>query len=249
MSSEPSQPEQIDAEADQAAEAPTDQPQADQSETQPPAKRALAAEFNLPPEDELINDLDQLAELGQALALQVFPAGVNFETQETEEQLILLMRRHPVTNVKWLATALILALLPVGVWQLGLFADWLSDGLKLAIILVWELLVLGFALEEFLRWFFNIYIVTDQRVVDIDFPNLLHREMNDADLLKIQDVTVRSTGMASAIFNFGNIYIQTASEKQVLEFLAVANADKVASVIRLLALKREEIIREHNQDD
>lgn len=41
------------------------------------------------------------------------PIKTSFATQEAEEQLILLLRRHPVTQVAWVFFAIVAALIPV----------------------------------------------------------------------------------------------------------------------------------------
>lgn len=195
-------------------------------------------------EGDLIHELEELKTHETLGALTVFPERVTFETQEDDEQVVLVMRRDPVTNVRWLLIAALLALLPVMIVAFGVLPDDLPFRFILVPIIVWELFIVGYIFEEFLRWFFNIYIVTDRRVVDLDFPNFLWREMSDVDLLKIQDVTTRNQGLLAAMFNFGDILVLSAADMTNIEYIAVKEADKVAAIIRELAQARERVVRE-----
>jgi membrane protein YdbS with pleckstrin-like domain len=82
--------------------------------------------------------------------------------------------------------------------------------------------------------------VTDERVVDVDFLNLIYREITDANIDKIQDVTVQVGGVTEALFNYGNVLIQTASELPLIEFDNVPRPDKVSRILRNLRIEEEQ---------
>lgn len=190
--------------------------------------------------DDLNSDLEELRHVSTPGVLSVLPKSVKFESQSTGEQVILILRRHPITNFRWIATAILLSLVPLVVTMVDAFAPNFPARYVIMGAVVWELVVIGFVFEEFLRWFFNIYIITNRRIVDIDFYHLLYLEMSETDLSKIQDVSVANKGIMSSVFNFGDIHIQTAAEKSLFEFISVKEADTVASVIRTLSQNRNE---------
>ena len=43
---------------------------------------------------------------------------------------------------------------------------------------VWYLILAAFIFEEFLGWFFNVNIITDERIVEVDFHNLIYRRQH-----------------------------------------------------------------------
>lgn len=163
-------------------------------------------------------------------AFSLYPEGVDFETRKDDEKIILLLRAHPITNLRWIFTGLLMLTVPTIVSLIGFF-NILTPGLSLVISLSWYLLTMAYALENFLSWYFNVYMVTTMRVVDVDFFNLVYKQVSDAPLGKIQDVTYNMGGVVRTIFNYGNVFIQTAAEVQEFEFLAVPSPDKVAKVI------------------
>ena len=168
-------------------------------------------------------------------ALLIRPEKVLFANQESGEEILLLLRKHPILNLPWILLTLILLLLPLFVLRPSLIL--LFFGLPLPqkflppIFLLWYLFVFAYALEHFLLWYFNVGIVTNQRIVDVDFYGLLHKNLTDASLAKIQDVTSKQVGFWEALFNFGDVLVQTAGEIPNIEFQKVPNPDWVVDFI------------------
>jgi hypothetical protein len=86
-------------------------------------------------------------------------------------------------------------------------------------------------MEGFFSWYFNVFFVTNRRIIDVDFFNMVNKRVSDAEIEKIQDVTYSTSGPIGTIFNFGNVLIQTAAEMQELSFERVPNPEKVADIL------------------
>jgi len=166
------------------------------------------------------------------------PKNIDFVTREPKEEIILILRRHLITNIGWIALSVLMLFVPAVLTVFPL-VDFLPERFRLIAVLGWYLMTTAFVLENFLRWFFNVNIITDERVVDIDFVNLIYREISEASLYNIQDVTTRIGGATRTIFNYGDIFIQTAAEVQDIEFLAIPKPDKVAKLLRQLRTEEE----------
>lgn len=164
----------------------------------------------------------------------VNPDGVRFETQEEEERVILFLRQHLVVNVPWVVLAIILVFAPSVLLPLLIrnvpFA--IPTSYLLVGTLAWYMATVGFILTQFLRWYFNIYIVTNERIVDIDFYYLLFKRFSQAELEKIQDISYSTGGIFATVFNYGEVMIETAGEAPNLEFVAVPRPDRVVETIR-----------------
>lgn len=165
-----------------------------------------------------------------------YPEKVDFETKEKDEKVILLLRQHPIVNVGWILLAFLMLTVPTIIGMLGVFSSF-PPKFKLIIDLTWYLITFVFIMENFLDWFFNIYIVTNLRIVDIDFVNLIYKEVSDANIDKIQDVSYNMGGVGRTVFNYGNVIIQTAAEIEEFDFEAVPNPAKVAKIIEDLMIK------------
>lgn len=158
------------------------------------------------------------------------PDHVDFETLEKEEKIVLLLRQHPIVNLKWIVITILLLLVPSAISYFGVLSS-VHSGVQLVVTLAWYLFTMAYALESFLDWYFNVYFVTTSRVVDVDFYNLIDKRVSDAELDKIQDVSYTSFGVWRMLFSYGDVFIQTAAEVSEFEFLAVPNPEKVVKII------------------
>lgn len=171
-------------------------------------------------------------------AFAVNPGGVKFETQEAEEVVMLFLRQHIIVNLGWVLLAIVLLLaptvfIPLFVGALGVSLS-VPTGYLIVATLFWYLGTSGFILAKFLGWYFNIYIVTNERVVDIDFYYLLYKRFSQAELNKIQDISYSSGGIFATFFNYGNVTIETAGETPNIEFDKVPYPEKVVETVRNL---------------
>lgn len=171
-------------------------------------------------------------------AFRYYPDHVNFVGADSEEKIVLLLRRHAITNVPWIFLTIILFSSPIVALIFGFFDAVPIDFLTVGFIF-WYLVSFAFTFEKFLGWYFNVYIITDERVFDVDFINLVYREITDANIDQIQDVTVRVGSVIRTVFDYGDVLIQTAAEIPQIEFDAVPHPDKIAQVLRELRVEEE----------
>jgi membrane protein YdbS with pleckstrin-like domain len=167
------------------------------------------------------------------------PSSVDFEIRTPEEKIVLLLRRHPITNIGWILVCLVMVFAPMVLNFFPIF-DFLPDRYQFIVVLGWYLITLSYFLENFLGWFFNVNIITDERIIDIDFYNLIYKEVSDANIDRIQDVSYRMGGAIRTIFNYGDVIIQTASEVPNFEFLTVPKPDRVAKILQELGVEEKQ---------
>jgi hypothetical protein len=165
------------------------------------------------------------------------PAGVRYQDLEADEQVAVLLRRHPVTNMRWLVPAVLAAVVPL-FWRLipleflGLgVLNQIPAHIALVMVLFWYLLVIGYALENMLIWYYNVYLVTNKRIVDVDFHGLMHYASDEAALHQIQDVQHKQQGLWQLLFKYGTVHLQTSGTKQNLDFERVPQPSRVADII------------------
>ena len=167
-------------------------------------------------------------------AFMVSPsADVRFETQEPEEEILMILRAHWITNIPWLVMAVILFWSPVVLRFFPLLVSFPAK-FQFMFVVIWYLILLMYLFEKFLSWFFNMTIITDERIVDIDFVNLTSKKVSDADLDKIQDVSFTNAGAIGTIFNYGDVLVQTAAEVSEFIFERVPDPAEVAKILQRL---------------
>lgn len=163
-----------------------------------------------------------------------YPENISFETQEKGETIVLFLRAHPVTLLPSAVFAVILIVLPFFSFMVlplvNLDAVLTSTQLFL-LTCAWYLFVFGFIFYKFVVWYFNVYIVSNERIIDFDFKGLLNKQTSYALLAQIEDVDPKVIGFFGTIFNFGSVLIQTAAEQNEFEFENVKQPEAVAEVI------------------
>ncbi len=168
-------------------------------------------------------------------SLKIHPKGVFFENQEEDEEIILLIRRDLITNVPWIITAILLALLPLVLFFLsGLFSPFfqISGPTLVVAILFYYLIIIGFIIVEFTLWYFNVGLITNKRVVDLDVSGILFKHVSETKLDLIEDVSYTQVGSIRSIFNYGDVHIQTAGSFANFEF---DRAPEPARIVRIIA--------------
>ncbi|MAG60102.1 hypothetical protein CMO96_04950 [Candidatus Woesebacteria bacterium] len=166
------------------------------------------------------------------------PENVCFVNQEPQERVVLLLRRHLVTNITWVLIATGLALAPL-LFTWFPILSFLPGRFQFIAVLFWYLITTAFILEETLSWFFSVYIITEKRVIDVDFHNIIHREISEARIDKIQDVTRRVGGIGGTVFNYGDVQIQTAGASPNIVFNLVPSPVRVSGVLQELRTHTE----------
>lgn len=159
-----------------------------------------------------------------------------FETQSEGEKLLVLLRAHVITNIPWILIATLLIIAPPLILLSNILDPVVSnfDIPQKSIegfVLIWYLGVFAYSFQNFLNWYFNIYIVTDRRVVDMDFFQILYKRVSSAHLENIEDITFTVGGVSQVVFHYGDVHIQTAGTQNNFEFLKVPNPNKVKQII------------------
>lgn len=161
-----------------------------------------------------------------------------FDSQLDGENVLLLLRKHPITQITKVLTAMVLLLVPFFFSQIGFFSL-LAKNFQTATLLLWYLIIVGYSLESFLTWFYNVYIITDERIIDIDFLSLIYRNVSVAKLDKIEDITTITSGAIQSIFGYGTVQIQTAAERTEFEFEDVPHPTKVTQFLNEMLVEEE----------
>src|SRR3989338_3094138 len=84
---------------------------------------------------DLQNDLAKLNEVRPAGAMAILPQDANFETKDQEEQVILVMRKHSITNLPWIIMTTLLVFVPVLIVSLGFYPESIEAKYRLLLFL------------------------------------------------------------------------------------------------------------------
>lgn len=139
-----------------------------------------------------------------------------FPLQEGES-VVELRRRH--WWFLWPQTLLfvISAFLPIAFVAVLLDLASILDDLGIFFWLVAGLWVAYWVVRGLLNWYrysHDIWVVTNQRLIDSFKAHPLNLRVATADLVNVQDMTVSKNGFLATILNFGNVDCETAGSDQ-----------------------------------
>lgn len=164
--------------------------------------------------------------------------------QKSYERIEYVLRRHPFTFVGKLLLFLILFLVPVVVYWLltTIFPAVVNnDTLYVIGVLLGSLYYLGILLffyEQFIVFYLDMWVVTNDRIVDVEQLGLFSRTTSELDLFRIQDVTADVHGFFATLLDYGTLSIKTASNNVHIVFYDIAHPNKI----------REELIQLSHED-
>lgn len=160
--------------------------------------------------------------------INVDPQNATFATQNKDEEVIIVLRKHIINNFPWMITAILLFILPLILYgALSLYDHFInSDALLqggvlsgfnqvyiLPLLVFYLSLIVSYAYFKFVHWYFDIFIITNERYISIDFDILRGRTITDIPLTDIIDISEKVLGVFPTLFGYGNIEFKTTSEK------------------------------------
>ena len=127
----------------------------------------------------------------------------HFKEQFDDEEVLLVFRKHPIVMRKGLilfSLGLLAGMIPALIKPTyGYFFGGLGGGFLLGCILLFPWWV---------RWYFSVYIMTDQRFIQ-QTRSLLQVNVVDISLEQIQMINYQIAGLEQTILRFGTITVQT----------------------------------------
>lgn len=163
------------------------------------------------------------------------PSGLTFQDQNPDEKVLLFLRRDFITNVPWIITFVILLILPFLLsLLLSLFfitIPFVSENETIVLSGFYYIIVIGYGLFNFISWFYNIGIITQQRIFDLDYINLTSKSVSLANLASAQDVEYTQNGFLRSFFDYGDVKILIETVGSHIEFLSIPRPAEVADLI------------------
>ena len=157
------------------------------------------------------------------------------------------MRRHWWVLFKIIFLYLILILLPFVLK--GLIINYTSLLNSEMVFVAFNLFLslyyfftLTFFFRAWLDYYLDIWIITSERIVNIEQKNLFARKISAFRLNRVQDVTADVKGVLPTLFHYGDVHIQTAGAKQEFIFKQIGDPYTITKIIiKLVNWKKKTI--------
>ncbi|HEX5797489.1 MAG TPA: PH domain-containing protein [Candidatus Saccharimonadales bacterium] len=127
-----------------------------------------------------------------------------FTDQLDDEELLFIFRKHPIVMRKGLVLGLLALLAGTVPSLLKPEYNYLIGGLAAGFVIGFL-----FFLPSYISWYYSVYIVTDQRLLQISQKGFWTRSVVDIGLSQIQMVNYEVAGFNQTVLGFGTIMMQT----------------------------------------
>lgn len=141
-----------------------------------------------------------------------------FDEQRPDEKVILVARKHPWVLAKS-GLVMILVVLII-VLSFLIFGASLTSSIVLVAGLIFA------TIYGLIRWFVyssDIYILSNERIINIEQSGFFSRRVTEAELANILNVSYEIKGAIKSILNFGDINIDTSGSDS--NFLVLRNIE------------------------
>lgn len=173
-----------------------------------------------------------------------------FPGKHEGEEIILFLRRHRfiffmrflVILAGIIAIILLHILFPLIIpdFRESEYYNLFIFGESLIAIFIWN-----FFFILWLDFYLDAWIVTNERIINIEQRGFFNRDISELKLTKIQDVTSEISGVIPTLLDYGNIYVQTAAEKERFTFYQIPNPNYVKNII--VRLQEKERVAEEKK--
>ncbi|MEK7681028.1 MAG: PH domain-containing protein [Patescibacteria group bacterium] len=161
--------------------------------------------------------------------------------QKGYEKIARIVRRHWITFLPMIIFFILLLAIPLGIYWLlintasGYLQDPIYYTIGILFASIYYLSVILFFYTYFVEFHLDLWIVTNDRLLDIQQKTLFARTVSEVDLYQIQDTSSEIHGIFPSIFNYGDIILQTASAVPKFIFRNVPNPHGLRRMILDLA--------------
>ena len=162
----------------------------------------------------------------------------DFPERLHNEHVIMVIRKHFIVYLRLVAAFVFIFILPIVIlfWLMANFSPvannlevLLNFGIFSCVYFLYGLIFLAIAWidEEF-----DLFILTNQRLIDMTQENIFKRTVASTALEHIQDSTSKVEGIFQTILNYGNVDVQTAAgNASAFEIDRVPQPDAVSQAI------------------
>lgn len=155
-------------------------------------------------------------------------------TLRPQEETITIIRRHWINILAPILGSVFFAslplILPFATYMTKLFGTTTGLPLTSFITICYWMVILAFFLIEWVDYYFDTWIVTTERVLDVNQVTLFRREISEFSIGRVQNVTVHVPNIVATLLRFGNITVETAGEKS-FDITAVPSPEKLKELL------------------
>lgn len=160
---------------------------------------------------------------------------------QKDENYIKNVHHHPVV---FILRALKIAIVSLPFYLVAAFFSGVLSGMQMFLAYLGIFTMFGLIMfYDLILFYLDRLIITNRRIVHIDWKSIFNRTEHEAELVDIQDIATEEAGIFSAIpiFDFGTFRLETASTKTTIIFKDAPDPEGIKNFIYHLNLKPNRI--------
>jgi len=151
---------------------------------------------------------------------------------QKNEKVLSVSRRHIVFMFFKLSRSIFLGFVPaIILLVVGLGQDGTVGTILNILAVVWFLGALIHAFFVYYRYQNDIWIITNQRLIDSTKFTPFNQRVSSADLVNVEDMTVEKNGMLPTMFNYGDLRCQTAGAQSNFILAGIPDPTKLLQLV------------------
>lgn len=162
--------------------------------------------------------------------------------QERNETTVLFLRRHWVDLLTIFVFTGAMLLVPIGItvaFSLGnihILGATVWGPVTVILISMYLLITVVITIAQVTDYFLDMWIVTNERIINIEQHGLFRRKVSEMRLNQVQDISSEMQGFLETFLTYGDVTIQTAGAALLFHFKNIDNPDEVKlTIARLVA--------------
>ncbi len=171
-----------------------------------------------------------------------------------DEEIVKILRRDLFILFKKVLLFILLAILPFAFFYIIIFTQpnllkgEVSSPIIVLSVSAYYLFVWLFFFFSFIDYYLDVWVITNERIIDVQQRGFFSRIISEQKLFRIQDVTSEVHGIIPTMLKYGDVHIQTAGTKQRFFFHQVPNPDKVRDIIIKLVQRNKTKHKNETED-
>ena len=160
---------------------------------------------------------------------------------QDDETVVRVIKRHPLSLIGRIVATLLVWIIAIFLWQ---WLRGIGGGMQTVVDILMALgtlFAIGYVAVYWYRFANDLWIVTNQRLIDSTKTTPFNQDIKTANLVNIQDINIRKHGIFQTMLEYGDVICQTAlASGRTFEFLGVAKPAEILDLIddqRTLAMR------------
>jgi len=159
---------------------------------------------------------------------------------EEGEEIVMKVHRHWIFIV---LRILILAVLFVAPSVIGAALERLgildmtavTGAARVTLWSLWGLVLWAMFWQFWTTYYMDIWVITNRRIIDIDYLRLFDRNIAVLRLDRVQDIATHVQGVVPTLLRYGSVTVQTAGSDREFVIDQIANPEALRDVISKFA--------------